>query len=261
MNPKSIGAIIGDIVGSPYEFANIKEKNFPFFSEDGFITDDSILTIATMKALMDGATFENFKFNYQVFGNKYPSSYGGGFYSWLTSDDPQPYDSWGNGSAMRVSPVAWFYDKLEDVERVAEISASVTHSHPLGVKGAQATAVAIFLARTGKSKQEIKSYIENKYGYVLDFKLDEIRDAFTFDESCEGTVPPAIVAFLESTDFEDAVRNAVSIGGDSDTIAAITGSIAEAFYSEGTVTFTDIAFNFLPEELKNTVITFNERIV
>lgn len=257
---KSIGAIIGDIVGSPYEFANIKSKDFPLFSDNSHYTDDSILTIATMKALMDGATLENFKFNYQVFGNKYPNSYGGNFYSWLVSEDPKPYNSWGNGSAMRVSPVAWFYDNLEDVERVAKLSAEVTHNHTEGIKGAQATAAAIYLARTGKNKQEIKKYIESKYVYRLDFRLDEIRPSYAFDESCQGTVPPAIVAFLESTDFEDSLRNAVSLGGDSDTLVAITGSIAEAFYNEGVERFGEIVESYLPVELLSVAEGFTKAV-
>ena len=258
MEIKSIGAIVGDIIGSPYEFSNIKTKDFPLFSEDSCITDDSILTIATMQALMDGGSSEDFRRNYKLFGNKYDSSYGLRFYDWLKSDDAQPYNSWGNGSAMRVSPIAWFYDDLETVEQVAEVSASVTHNHPLGIKGAQATASAVYLARTGKSKQEIKTYIETRYGYMLDFRLDNIRPGFAFDESCEGTVPPAIVAFLESDSFEDAIRNAVSLGGDSDTIAAITGSIAEAFYGDVIENFSRAVDVYLSSELRNVVVRFNE---
>ena len=243
MNFKCLGAIIGDIVGSIYEFNNIKTKDFEFFSANCGFTDDSIMTIATMKALIDGGEAENFKYNYQLFGNKYPSSYGVGFGQWLRSQDPQPYSSWGNGSAMRVSPVAWFYSDIASVEHAAELSASVTHNHKEGIKGAQATAAAIFMARTAKSKQEIKDYIENRYEYLLDFSLADIRPSYKFDESCAGTVPPAIVAFLESTDFEDAIRNAVSLGGDSDTLAAITGSIAEAYYG-------------VPDEIANKTLSY-----
>ena len=260
MEIKSIGAIIGDIIGSPYEFDNIKMKDFPLFSEYSCITDDSILTIATMQALMDGGSSEDFRRNYRLFGNKHDSSYGLRFYDWLKSDDPQAYNSWGNGSAMRVGPVAWFYDDLETVERVAEVSASVTHNHPLGIKGAQATASAVFLARTGKSKQEIKSYVETRYGYALNFTLDEIRPDFGFDESCEGTVPPAIVAFMESDGFEDAIRSAVSLGGDSDTIAAITGSIAETFYGVPVEISNEVS-TYLPKELKNTLMAFNFKLL
>lgn len=257
MSNKCIGAIIGDIVGSVYEFNNIKTKDFELFGPRCTFTDDSIMTIATMKALLDGGEPENFIFNYQLLGNKYPSSYGTGFGQWLRSDDPKPYNSWGNGSAMRVSPVAWFYDDLEAVERAAEVSASVTHNNPEGVKGAQTTAAAIFMARTGKSKRDIKSYIEHKYDYLLDFSLNDIRASYKFDESCQGTVPPAIVAFLESTDFEDAIRNAISLGGDSDTLAAITGSIAESFYGVPD-NISNKAINYFSNNLAGIVNQFDE---
>jgi ADP-ribosyl-[dinitrogen reductase] hydrolase len=256
MSSKVIGAIVGDIVGSIYEFNNIKSKDFPLFGDNNEFTDDSIMTIATMEALMNGATTQDFTVAYRTLGNKYPSSYGNRFQGWLRDENPQPYNSWGNGSAMRVSPVAWFYDNLADIERVAEVSASVTHNHPEGIKGAQATAAAIFMARTGKSKQEIKDYIESKYGYLLDFSLGDIRPTYGFDESSAGTVPPAIVAFLESTDFEDSIRNAVSLGGDSDTLAAITGSIAEAFYGVPDLIYTK-ALAYLPEELSGIVEQFD----
>jgi len=254
-----LGAIVGDIIGSIYEFDNIKTKDFLLFSGRNEFTDDSIMTIATMQALMDGGKASDFIANYQQLGNKYPSSYGLRFGDWLVSKNPQPYNSWGNGSAMRVSPVAWFYDNLEEVEKVAKLSASVTHNHPEGIKGAQATAAAVFMARTGKSKLQIKSYLENQYYYTLDFTLDDIRPTYAFDESCAGTVPPAIVAFLESTDFEDAIRNAISIGGDSDTIAAITGSIAGAFYGIPKE-INNKASTYLSDELYDIVKGFNTEI-
>jgi ADP-ribosyl-[dinitrogen reductase] hydrolase len=259
MSNKVIGAIVGDIVGSVYEFNNIKTKDFPFFGDGCEFTDDSIMTIATMQALLDGGTAENFIASYQILGNKYPSSYGNRFQGWLVDKDPQPYNSWGNGSAMRVSPVAWFYDNLADVEHGAEVSASVTHNHPEGIKGAQATTAAIFMARTGKSKQEIKDYVESKYSYLLDFSLGDIRPSYGFDESCADTVPPAIVAFFESTDFEDAIRNAISLGGDSDTLAAITGSVAEAFYGVPDEIYGK-AFAYLPQELSGIVEQFYTKI-
>lgn len=255
---KSIGAVVGDIVGSIYEFDNHRSKDFALFSDGVEFTDDSIMTIATMQALMNGAKSNDFMGAYKHFGNKYPSSYGVRFSQWLASDNSQPYNSWGNGAPMRVSPVAWFYDNLEDVERAAKVSAEVTHNHPDGIKGAQSIAGAVFLARTGKSKEEIKAYIE-KYGYFLDFKLDDIRDTYQFDESSEGTVPPAVVAFLESTDFEDAIRNAISIGGDSDTVAAITGSIAEAFYGLPN-DIADKALFSLTDELRLILKDFNQAI-
>lgn len=255
---KSIGAIVGDIVGSIYEFDNHRSKDFALFGDGVEFTDDSIMTIATMQALMNGAKSNDFVGAYKHFGNKYPSSYGVRFSQWLMPDNSQPYNSWGNGAPMRVSPVAWFYDNLEDVERTAKVSAGVTHDHPDGIKGAQSIAGAVFLARTGKSKEEIKAYLE-KYGYFLDFKLDDIRDTYQFDESSEGTVPPAVVAFLESTDFEDAIRNAISIGGDSDTVAAITGSIAEAFYGAPN-DIMDKVLILLTDELRSIVKDFNQAI-
>jgi ADP-ribosyl-[dinitrogen reductase] hydrolase len=260
MGLSCIGAITGDIVGSIYEFDNIKTKDFPLFNDRNEFTDDSIMTIATMQSLLDGGNEEDFITNYQQLGVKYPSSYGLRFGDWLLSRDPQPYNSWGNGSAMRVSPVAWFYNDLETVEHAAKQSATVTHNHPEGVKGAQATAAAIFMARTGNSKQEIKKYIQDKYDYILDFTLEDIRPRYRFDESCAGTVPPAIVAFLESTDFEDAIRNAVSIGGDSDTLAAITGSIAEAFYGIPDEV-RDTTLDYLSDELRDITKRFNEEII
>jgi ADP-ribosylglycohydrolase len=226
-----IGAIVGDIVGSVYEWSNIKTKNFPLFGEDNFFTDDTVMTVAVAEALINGGKANDFVVAMKKFGKLYPDAdYGGNFGKWLLDDDCESYFSYGNGSAMRVSPIAWHYNTLKDTKRVAQRSAAVTHNHPEGIKGAQAVAVAIYLARKGISKSNIKNYIENKYGYNLSRTLDEIRPLYEFDVSCQGSVPHAITAFLESTSFEDAVRNAVSIGGDSDTIAAITGSIAEAAY-------------------------------
>jgi len=226
-----LGAIIGDIVGSIYEWHNIKTKKFPLFGQNCEFTDDSIMTIAVAEGLMVGGKPDDFIDAMKRIGRMYPSAdYGGHFRRWLFSDDRKPYGSWGNGSAMRVSSVGWMFDSLEATESAAEVCAAVTHNHPEGIKGAQATASAIFLARNGKSKDEIRVYIESKYDYDLKRALDEIRSTYKFDESCQGTVPEAIIAFLESSGFEDAIRNAISLGGDSDTLAAITGSIAEAAY-------------------------------
>lgn len=226
-----IGAIIGDIVGSIYEWNNIKTKDFPLFSPGCFFTDDTVMTFAIAEGLMNGGGTEDFVTAMKKYGHLYPQAgYGGRFGSWLFSEDIHPYNSWGNGSAMRVSPVAWVFNTLSEVEQYAEVSAAVTHNHPEGIKGARATAAAIFLAREGKSKDQIKAYIESKYGYDLSRTLDEIRPNYSFNESCQETVPEAIIAFLESVDFEDAIRNAISLGGDSDTLAAIVGSIAEAAY-------------------------------
>ena len=233
------GAILGDIVGSPYEFDcnNYKAKDFPLFSRRSEFTDDTVMTLAVAKALWDTRGQEDAAVKgllvreMQWLGRAYPDKgYGVRFNSWLYADDPQPYHSFGNGSAMRVSPAAWLAADMAEALRLARLTAEVTHDHPEGVKGAQATAAAIFLARTGHSKAAIKSYVEREFGYELNRTCDEIRPAYRHVESCQETVPQAITAFLESTDFEDALRTAVSLGGDSDTLAAITGSIAEAFY-------------------------------
>jgi ADP-ribosylglycohydrolase len=226
-----LGAIIGDIVGSVYEWDNIKTKDFPLFGKRNFFTDDTVMTVAVAEALMNGGRPDDFIDAMKGIGRRYPrSSYGDRFYCWVFDDSREPYNSWGNGSAMRVSPCAWCADTLEEAERLAEVSAAVTHNHPEGIKGAQATAAAIYLAREGKTKDEIREAIESKYGYNLSLTLDEIRPVYRFNESCQETVPEAITAFLESTDFEDAIRNAISLGGDSDTLTAITGSIAEGAY-------------------------------
>lgn len=233
-----LGAIIGDIVGSPYEFDfnNIKTTDFELITRESHYTDDTVMTLAVAKALMESWS-EGRRLDYalvehmQELGRRYPDAgYGARFSTWLRSDDPQPYESYGNGAAMRVSPVAWMFSTLEDVERYAASTAAVSHNHPEGIRGAQATAAAIFLARTGSSKAEIKAYVEDAYGYDLSPTLGEIRPTYTHVESCQKTVPPAIIAFLESESFEDALRKAVSLGGDSDTLTAICGSIAEGFY-------------------------------
>ena len=201
------------------------------FGQNCKFTDDTVMTIAVAEGLMDGGTPENYINSMKRLGRMYPNAgYGGHFRSWLFTDDCKPYNSWGNGSAMRVSAVGWFFDTIVMTENAAEASAAVTHNHPEGIKGAKATAAAIFFARNNKSKEEIKTYVENQYGYNLSRTLDEIRPSYEFDVSCMGTVPEAIIAFHESEDFEDAIRNAISLGGDSDTLAAITGSIAEAAY-------------------------------
>jgi ADP-ribosylglycohydrolase len=246
-----LGAIIGDIVGSIYEFDNIKTKDFPLFGEKCFFTDDTVMTVAVADALMKDGSADDFIDSMKEFGRLYPDAgYGGNFGWWLTSDDREPYNSYGNGAAMRVSPCAWFAETLEEAEDLAERSAAVTHNHPEGIKGAKATAAAIFLARESKSKAEIKEYIEKKYGYDLNRTLDEIRPVYQFNETCQETVPEAIIAFLESTDFEDAIRNAVSLGGDSDTLAAITGSIAEGAYQDyATRKITYNAFDYLDDTL------------
>lgn len=260
MGIKLLGAIIGDIVGSVYEWNNIKTKDFPIFTPKCFFTDDTVMTLAIAEGLMNGGNADAFIEAMKKYGHLYPDAgYGGRFGNWLFSEDKSPYNSWGNGSAMRVSPVAWMFDTLSEVEEFAEASAAVTHNHPEGIKGAQATATAIFLARKGKSKDDIKAYIEFKYGYDLNRTLDEIRPSYRFNESCQETVPEAIIAFLESVDFEDAIRNAISLGGDSDTLAAITGSIAEAAYPVP-MEIKEKALAILDEPLLNIYRRFIEKL-
>lgn len=233
------GAILGDIIGSPFEFdRGDKTKDFKLFSRRSHFTDDSVMTLAVCEALLkvgQDATVKEIEdtviSSMQSWGRRYPrAGYGGYFRRWLTARHPQPYNSFGNGSAMRVSAVGWLYDSLEKTRTVAKATANVTHNHPEGIKGAEATASAIFMARNGSSKEEIKKYIENEFHYDLNRTLDEIRPNFHMDETCQKTVPEAIIAFLEARAFEDAIRNAVSLGGDTDTLGAITGSIAEAYF-------------------------------
>ena len=233
------GAILGDIIGSPFEFdRGDKTKEFDLFTKGCDFTDDSVMTIAVGEALLavgKEATVKEIEeavvTNMQDRGKRYPyAGYGGRFRYWLRERNPKPYGSYGNGSAMRVSAAGWLYDSLERTREVARATANVTHNHPEGIKGAEATASAIYMARNESSKEEIKEYIEREFHYNLDRTLDEIRPGYHMDETCQRTVPEAIIAFLESKDFEDAIRNAVSLGGDTDTLGAITGSIAEAFY-------------------------------
>lgn len=233
------GAILGDIIGSPFEFdRGDKTKDFKLFSRRSHFTDDSVMTLAVCEALLkvgQDATVKEIEdaviSSMQSWGRRYPhEGYGGYFRCWLTARHPEPYNSFGNGSAMRVSTAGWLYDSLEKTRVVAKATANVTHNHPEGIKGAEATASAIFMARNGSSKEEIKKYIENEFHYDLNRTLDEIRPSFHMDETCQKTVPEAIIAFLEARDFEDAIRNAVSLGGDTDTLGAITGSIAEAYF-------------------------------
>ena len=298
-----LGAIIGDIAGSRFEFNNYKSKNFALFGGDGLaggkvcFTDDTVMTVAVAAALLatrmeareatrmeareatrmatraqrkgagaaesaeSGKSEENFKRiltgSMHYYGARYPhAGYGGRFGYWLESRSRQPYNSFGNGAAMRVSPAAWVADSLKESERLAALTAGVTHDHPEGIKGAQATAAAIWLARNGSTKQQIREYIEERY-YPRSLKrtLAEIRPGYTFDETCQGTVPEAIISFLESENFEDAIRCAVSLGGDSDTLAAITGSIAEAFYGIPEETASQ-ALALLDEELYDVTSTF-----
>lgn len=242
-----LGAIAGDIIGSVYEWDNIKTKEFPLFSPRCFFTDDSILTIALADSLLTGASYTA---NMKKFYHLYPDGgYGGSFHHWAQSPSSSPYNSWGNGAAMRISPVGFAFDDLATVLQKAEEYTAVTHNHPEGIKGGQATAAAIFLARSGRSKEEIRAYIESAFDYDLHQTVDEIRPGYTFTESCQETVPQAIRAFIDSTSFEDAIRNAISIGGDSDTIGAIVGGVAEAMFGIPEA-IAERGWAYLPQEMR-----------
>lgn len=255
-----IGAIVGDIVGSVYEWNNIKTKGFPLFQDKCFFTDDTVMTIAVAEGLMNGGTKDDFIDAMKKYGRMYPDAgYGGRFWDWLFSGNREPYNSWGNGSAMRTAAVGWWFDSLAETRAAAALAAGVTHDHPEGIKGAESTAAAIFLARIGHSKAEIKEYVEREFGYDLSRTLDEIRPSYRFNESCRDTVPQAIIAFLESTDFEGAIHNAVSLGGDSDTLAAITGSIAEAAYGVPQW-IRDQAWTYLDEPLREVLRRWREEL-
>lgn len=251
-----LGAITGDTIGSAYEFCNTKDYNFTLFLSESAYTDDSVMTMAVAYWLLKDKehSYQGLEDIMVLFAQKCPcpmGGYGTGFYHWLffpqsifefddrfgelpyeSKNGRHPYGSWGNGAAMRVSAVGWFFDTLEETERVAAISARITHNHPEGIKGAQATAAAIWMARNGKSKEVIRNYIEKTYGYDLHKTYEYWHPIYKWESSCQGTVPQAIIAFLESNSFEDAMRKAVSLGGDSDTLACITGGIAEAYYKE-----------------------------
>lgn len=243
-----LGAIIGDIVGSRFEWDNIKSKNFEFLSDDCYFTDDSVVSLAVARAILDcNGNYENLSnvavFCMQNIGRPYRyCGYGDMFEQWIYSDNPKPYYSFGNGAAMRVSSCAFSADSLEQTKELAYKVTRITHNHPEGIMGAEATAVAIYLARDGYKISEIRDYIHQNY-YKMNFSLAEIRSTYKYDISCKGTVPQAIMAFLESRNFEDAIRNAISIGGDSDTLAAITGGIAEAYYG-------------IPKKIRKKAVTY-----
>lgn len=250
-----IGAIAGDIIGSVFERHPIKTTSFPLFSKSSRFTDDTVLSLAVADAILNKIDYATALKSY---GRKYPNAgYGMSFYSWMQSPETKPYNSWGNGSAMRVSPVGFAFDSTEDVLREAERTAIVTHNHPEGIKGAQATALAIFLARQGASKEEIRKQIGYRFSYDLDRSLDEIRPSYFFDVSCQRSVPESIIAFLESKDFEDAVRLAISLGGDSDTMGCIAGGIAHAYYGKIPLKISDQVKLRLPQEFMLIVDQFN----
>lgn len=259
-----LGAIIGDMVGSVYEFANTKRSDFPLFEGGSSYTDDSVMSMAVAQWLLTDPlhTEEELSSIMRGFSKEYPcpkGGYGSMFLGWLLDPEAKAYGSWGNGAAMRVSAVGWMFDTLEETERIAEISASVSHNHSEGIKGAQATAAAIFLARTGSTKEEIKTYISNRFGYDLDRTYESVHATYHWESSCQGTVPEAIIAFLASHDYESSIRMAVALGGDSDTLACINGGIAEAFYKDIPMNIRQTAIDRLPLEFINILRDMQNR--
>lgn len=260
------GAILGDIIGSPFEFdRGNKTKDFELFTKGCGFTDDSVMTIAVGEALLavgSAAPLDEIEAAVKAsmidWGRKYPhAGYGGSFRRWLKEKDPKPYGSYGNGSAMRVSAAGWLYDSIERTREVAKVTACVSHNHPEGIKGAEATASAIYMARNGATKEEIKAYVESEFHYDLDRTLDEIRPFYHMDETCQKTVPEAIIAFIEAEDFEDAIRNAVSLGGDTDTLGAITGSIAEAFFGIPAILIAECQARLDDDLMKSVIEEFD----
>jgi len=246
MKTTILGAIAGDVIGSPYERYEMKSMDFELYHPEACFTDDTVLTIAVAKAIMD---FSGYRDTILEFGRRYPhAGYGGTFIQWLSVEDPQAYNSWGNGSAMRVSPVGFAFNEMERVLVEAGKSAMISHDHPEGIKGARAIAACVLMARQQKTKAEIRAFVETTFEYDLDFTIDGIRDDYQFDVSCQGSVPQAIVAFLESEDYEHAIRLAISLGGDSDTIACMAGGIAGAYYDHIPAKILDFVRSKLPIE-------------
>lgn len=261
-----LGAITGDIAGSTHEFHPWQGawQDIPLFTPKSFFTDDTVLTIAVAQGLMEGGddgelAREKIREYIQLLGHQYPNAgYGGRFAWWLTTKQKEPYNSFGNGSAMRVSPAGWAFDNLHDVEKFAAISAAVTHNHEEGIKGACAVAGSIFLARQGAAKADIKNYVETQYGYKLDRSLEDIRKTYRFDETCQGSVPEAITAFLESENFAEAIRKAIWLRGDADTQADIAGAIAEAFYGKVPEDIAREALDRLDDNLYSRFMAWQE---
>ena len=261
-NPLLIGAVIGDIAGSIYEFNPHKLKDINLQNKDMEYTDDTIMTIAVADWILNDKklTKKGLVARMQQWGRKYPNpmgAYGGMFSQWLSSNNPKPYNSWGNGAAMRVAAVGFAFSSLEETLKVAKKSAEVTHNHPEGIKGAQATAAAIFMARTGSTKEEIRRYISENFGYDMNRTCDDIRLTYRFEGSCQGTVPESIIAFLDSMDYEDAIRLCISLGGDADTMGAITGAIAGAYYHQMPYDLYEFAMNKLPDDIKGIIKLFD----
>jgi ADP-ribosylglycohydrolase len=249
-----IGAIAGDVIGSVHEGAGTKTTAFPLFQPRSRFTDDTVLTVATAHAILTGTSYQE---AYRYFGRLYPDAgYGGMFIQWLMMPEPLPYNSWGNGSAMRVAPIGLAFSSVDKVLAEAERSAAVTHDHPEGIRGAQAVALAVFLARTGESKEVIRDEIADRFGYDLGRSVDEIRPGYHFDVSCQGSVPEAIIAFLDSSDVEDAIRLAISLGGDADTQATISGGIAHAWYGDVPASIVEPVRERLPSEFLQVMDRF-----
>jgi ADP-ribosylglycohydrolase len=252
-----IGAISGDVIGSVYEHRPIKSKEFALFENRSRFTDDTVLTVAIADAILgDHSYVESLK----RYTRKYPhAGFGGYFWQWAHSDRQEPYNSWGNGSAMRVSPVGYAFDSIERVLTEAERTAAVTHNHPEGVKGAQATALAVYLARQNVDKDEIRFELQSRFGYDLKRHIDQIRPGYSFDVSCQGSVPEALLSFLEASDYEDAIRNAISLGGDSDTLACIAGAVAAPFYGGVPTHIEEQTRKLLPQEFLDVIEAFNQQ--
>jgi ADP-ribosylglycohydrolase len=252
-----LGAIVGDVIGSVHEWAGTKTKDFPLFVEGAAFTDDSVLTVAIAEWILTGTDLVDLLYSYT---EAYPGSgYGGMFHHWAKRRVREPYNSFGNGAAMRVSPVGFAFETIEEVLAWSKRSAEVTHSHPEGIRGAQATATAICPARCVRNKDQIRHTIESQFGYDLSVRLDQIRPAYGFNETCQGTVPQALVSFFESTSFEDAVRNAISVGGDADTLACIAGGVAEAYYGGTPQELARPVMAMLDKGLVAVVDRFRER--
>lgn len=253
-----MGAIVGDIVGSKYEFNPIKTKDFEIAGEGFYFTDDTVLTVATMDCLLNKLDYGQ---TYKKYALKYPDcGYGINFGNWAVSESMEPYNSFGNGSAMRVSPIAWTFESIEMTRIEAKRSAEVSHNHIEGIKGAEAVASSVFMAINNKTKKEIKEYVEKNFGYDLSSTLDEIRPNYQYDITCQGSVPQSIMCFLESVDFEDSIRNAISLGGDADTMASISGAIAEAYYKKIPDDLIRFAKSKLDKNLLDLVEKFYEHI-
>lgn len=251
-----IGAIIGDIIGSYYEWRPTKSKDFELFPKGASFTDDTVMTVAVADAILNNKDYGR---SMQEWGRKYPNAgFGRSFKKWLNQDNPTPYNSYGNGSAMRVCSIGWAFDNIDEVIEQARLSAIVSHDHPEGIKGAQAVALAVYMARKGSEKENIKQEISSRFDYNLDRTLDTIRPTYKFEVSCQKSVPESIISFLESTYFEDAIRNAISLGGDSDTQACIAGAISEAFYRNIPSHLINKGLSYVDNSMKDTMDRFGK---